>query len=72
MTAVTLQVHEDEEIPFYQMVVRGYIDYTGMPYNLSTFTDMNQYILKCLEYGKGGFGHLSYRLPQWIRQAIQY
>lgn len=44
---------EDEEIPFYQMVVRGYIDYTGKPYNLSTFTDMNQYILKCLEYGSG-------------------
>ncbi|MCR2804430.1 DUF5696 domain-containing protein [Paenibacillus soyae] len=44
---------EDEEIPFYQMVVRGYIDYTGMPYNLSTYTDMNQYILKCLEYGSG-------------------
>ncbi|MCA0755072.1 hypothetical protein KP806_08425 [Paenibacillus sp. N4] len=44
---------EDEEIPFYQMVVRGYIDYTGMPYNLSNYTDMNQYILKCLEYGSG-------------------
>ncbi len=44
---------EDEEIPFYQMVVRGYIDYTGTPYNLSTFTDMNEYILKCLEYGSG-------------------
>ncbi|RIX59696.1 hypothetical protein D3P08_06085 [Paenibacillus nanensis] len=44
---------EDEEIPFYQMVVRGYIDYTGMPYNLSTYNDMNQYILKCLEYGSG-------------------
>ncbi|AFH62803.1 DUF5696 domain-containing protein [Paenibacillus caseinilyticus] len=44
---------EDEAIPFYQMVVRGYIDYTGTPYNLSTFNDMNQYILKCLEYGSG-------------------
>ncbi|MBD2871026.1 DUF5696 domain-containing protein [Paenibacillus arenilitoris] len=44
---------EDEEIPFYQMVVRGYIDYTGKPYNLSTFTDMNQYVMKSLEYGSG-------------------
>ncbi|PZD97102.1 hypothetical protein DNH61_04220 [Paenibacillus sambharensis] len=42
---------EDEEVPFYQMVVRGYIDYAGAPYNLSTFTDVKPYILKCLEFG---------------------
>jgi hypothetical protein len=30
---------EDESIPFYQMVIRGYIDYTGEPYNLSTYTN---------------------------------
>lgn len=42
---------EDESIPFYQMVVRGYIDYTGAPYNLSTYTNPRQYLLKCLEYG---------------------
>ncbi|MCR2806830.1 DUF5696 domain-containing protein [Paenibacillus soyae] len=44
---------EDEEIPFYQMVVRGYVDYAGAPYNLSTYTDVMPYILKCLEYGAG-------------------
>ncbi|MBD2867064.1 DUF5696 domain-containing protein [Paenibacillus arenilitoris] len=44
---------EDEEIPFYQMVVRGYIDYAGEPYNLSTYTDVKPYILKSLEYGSG-------------------
>lgn len=44
---------EDEEIPFYQMVVRGYVDYAGAPYNLSTYTDVKPYILKCLEYGAG-------------------
>ncbi|MBW5445250.1 hypothetical protein GE107_04125 [Cohnella sp. CFH 77786] len=44
---------EDEEIPFYQMVVRGFIDYTGAPYNLSAYTDVRQYVLKCLEYGSG-------------------
>lgn len=42
---------EDEEIPFYQMVVRGHVDYTGDPYNLSTYTDVKPYILKSLEYG---------------------
>lgn len=42
---------EDEDIPFYQMVVRGFIEYTGAPYNLSVYTNYRQYILKCLEYG---------------------
>lgn len=44
---------EDEEIPFYQMVVRGYVNYTGAPYNLSAFTDPKEYVLKSLEYGSG-------------------
>ncbi|OAX48536.1 MULTISPECIES: DUF5696 domain-containing protein [unclassified Paenibacillus] len=44
---------EDETIPFYQMVIHGYAGYTGAPYNLSTYTDMRQYMLKCLEYGSG-------------------
>ncbi|MDU0330320.1 DUF5696 domain-containing protein [Paenibacillus sp. 3LSP] len=44
---------EDEEIPFYQMVVRGHLDYTGEPYNLSAYPNANQYILKTLEYGSG-------------------
>lgn len=44
---------EDEAIPFYQMVIRGYIDYTGESYNLSTFTHPQQYILRSLEFGSG-------------------
>lgn len=44
---------EDEEVPFYPMVVRGYIDYTGEPYNLSAYTSLKPYLLKCLEYGAG-------------------
>lgn len=43
----------DEEIPFYQMVIRGHIGYTGSPYNLTAYTNVRQYILKCLEYGAG-------------------
>ena len=42
---------EDEQIPFYQMVVRGYVEYTGAPYNLSNYTNEKQYILQCLEFG---------------------
>jgi hypothetical protein len=44
---------EDEAVPFYQMVIRGYINYTGTPYNLTSYTDERQYILKSLEYGSG-------------------
>ncbi|WP_183597229.1 DUF5696 domain-containing protein [Paenibacillus phyllosphaerae] len=42
---------EDEEVPFYPMVIRGYAEYTGAPYNLSTYTNERQYVLKSLEYG---------------------
>ena len=44
---------EDEAIPFYQMVIRGYIGYAGAPYNLSAYTNAKQYVLRCLEYGAG-------------------
>ena len=44
---------EDEAIPFYPIVVRGHIDYAGEPYNLSTYINPRQYILKNLEYGAG-------------------
>ncbi|MEK5059124.1 hypothetical protein BK126_00565 [Paenibacillus sp. FSL H7-0326] len=42
---------EDEEIPFYQLVLHGSISYTGTPYNLSTYTNARQYVLKLIEYG---------------------
>ncbi|WP_434751178.1 DUF5696 domain-containing protein [Paenibacillus amylolyticus] len=42
---------EDEEVPFFQLVVHGSIPYTGSPYNLSTYTDARQYVLKLIEYG---------------------
>jgi len=44
---------EDESIPFYQIVLRGHVQYTGEPYNLSVFTNPRQYLLKVLEYGSG-------------------
>lgn len=44
---------EDEAIPFYPMVIRGHIDYTGAPLNLSHYASARQYVLRCLEYGAG-------------------
>jgi len=43
----------DESIPFYQLVISGYIDYTGAPYNLSNYINKNEYVLKLLENGSG-------------------
>lgn len=42
---------EDEEIPFYPMVVHGSIGYAGSPYNLSAESDPKRYVLKLIEYG---------------------
>ncbi|WP_372632570.1 DUF5696 domain-containing protein [Cohnella sp.] len=41
----------DEDVPFYQMVLHGYIDYAGAPYNLVQTTDLRDYVLKNIEYG---------------------
>src|SRR5690625_4298237 len=42
---------QDEAIPFYQMVLRGYVDYASTPFNMSTYLDDQDYILNALEYG---------------------
>lgn len=41
----------DEAIPFYQMVIRGHLEYAGDPVNLSPFKDKRSYFLHSLEYG---------------------
>jgi len=41
----------DESIPFYQLVVRGYVEYAGEPINLST--DYKRTMLKTIETGAG-------------------
>lgn len=45
----------DEPVPFYQLVLHGFIDYTGAPYNLNQEDDIREYMLKCLEYGSNVF-----------------
>ena len=41
----------DEAIPFYEIVLHGYVDYAGAPLNLSQDKDAQSYVLKSLEYG---------------------
>ncbi|MEF3352585.1 DUF5696 domain-containing protein [Paenibacillus sp. GYB006] len=42
----------DESVPFYQMVIHGYKDYTGEPMNLAADTDVKSQLLQSLEQGK--------------------
>lgn len=60
---------EDVEIPFYQMVVRGFIEYTGAPYNLSTYTNYRQYLLRCLEYGSSVHFVWSYETNEKVKDT---
>ncbi len=41
----------DEEVPFYQMVLHGYVDYAGSPINLDNDQDMTMQLLRSIELG---------------------
>ncbi|MNP23996.1 hypothetical protein D3C76_1167290 [compost metagenome] len=41
----------DEVVPFYQMVIHGYFDYTGSPINLDNDQDMKKQLLTAIELG---------------------
>ena len=41
----------DEKVPFYQMVVHGYIPYAGLPFNRVDAVDEKTAVLQLLEYG---------------------
>jgi hypothetical protein len=41
----------DEEVPFYQMVIHGFIDYSGEPVNLDDEQNMRKQLLKSIELG---------------------
>ncbi|MFD0710707.1 DUF5696 domain-containing protein [Paenibacillus sp. GCM10027626] len=41
----------DESVPFYQMVLHGFVDYAGSPVNLADDSNPRRQLLKHLEYG---------------------
>jgi hypothetical protein len=41
----------DQEIPFYEMLLHGYVSYSGSPINLSDSYDEDQIALRLIEYG---------------------
>ncbi|MDR0325204.1 MAG: DUF5696 domain-containing protein [Oscillospiraceae bacterium] len=50
----------DEEIPFYQMVVHGYIPYAGYAINRTSKHDQTDIVLKLIEYGASPHFILTY------------
>jgi len=59
-------VYSDEAVPFYQMVVHGYIPYSGdIP--LNTHYDSRQQFLKWIEYGSMPYYELTHATPDKFR-----
>lgn len=47
----------DESVPFYSMVLHGYVDIAGMPVNETPDGDWRRYFLKALESGANVYAH---------------
>jgi hypothetical protein len=58
---------EDEDVPFYQMVVHGLVAYTGGPSNLRS--DRRYQFLKDVEYGAIPVYELTYRRPDRLKDT---
>jgi hypothetical protein len=61
----------DEEIPFYQMVLHGYVDYTGEPVNLAEDQDVHKHLLRIVEMGASPHFLWSYE-PSSTLKFTQY
>lgn len=44
-------IYVDRDVPFYEMVIHGYIDYSVSPINLSADSTVDGNVLQCIEYG---------------------
>jgi hypothetical protein len=59
----------DHSVPFYQMVIHGYIDYAGSPVNLSADQNPQQQLLKALETGSNLYFNWFYEEPSSIKET---
>lgn len=50
-TANSLFSITDQEVPFYQMVIHGYVDYAGSPINIMDEQDLQMNLLRSIELG---------------------
>ncbi|MDR9853120.1 DUF5696 domain-containing protein [Paenibacillus sp. VCA1] len=59
----------DEEVPFYQMVLHGYVDYSGEPVNLDRDQSGRASLLKTLETGSGVYYRWFYEKASAVRNT---
>ena len=58
----------NESIPFYQMVVRGFIEYSGSPMN--TAADLRRHLLMTIETGSGVYVQWMYEQNSIVRESF--
>jgi hypothetical protein len=58
----------NESIPFYQMVVRGFIEYSGSPMN--TAADLRRHLLMTIETGSGLYVQWMYEQNSIVRESF--
>ncbi|MFD0712243.1 DUF5696 domain-containing protein [Paenibacillus sp. GCM10027626] len=58
---------EDDPVPFYQMVISGYIDYAGEPFNLALNQDYNYNLLRAIETGSIVYYQWMYEKPSSLK-----
>ncbi|UVI30156.1 DUF5696 domain-containing protein [Paenibacillus spongiae] len=59
----------DEEVPFYQMVLHGFVDYAGMPINMNRDQSYKASLLKTLETGSNVYYQWFYEKPSAVRNT---
>jgi len=59
----------DEDVPFYQMVLHGYVEYTGPAWNLDGVQSIRRQLLKALETGAGVYFHWFYADPSIVKNT---
>ena len=59
----------DKSVPFYQMVIHGYIDYAGQPVNLSSDQSVKYQMLRALETGTNVYFSLFYEDAAIIKES---
>lgn len=59
----------DEQVPFYQMVLHGYVNYAGEPLNLGADQDSRLYLLNMLETGASPFVLWSYQPSSMVKNT---
>lgn len=59
----------DQRVPFYEMALHGYIDYTGEALNLSDEQDTRYHVLRSLETGSGLYFTWFYEKPSLVKET---